>query len=264
MYARNSTHTMKIGFFDSGMGGLTILSAVRACMPEYDYIFFGDTLNVPYGSKSEEEIHALTYAGIKRLFDAGALIVIVACNTASARSVRIHQDTMLAHEYPDRKLLGVIIPTVETLLATSAKNVLLIGTERTIRSEKYLIELKKGDADFILYTHATPTLVPLIESGDLDGACTEVLKILCESKYANVDTVVLGCTHYTLLKECIRRNHACTVISQDEIIPEKLKDYLARHPEIESRLTREGSVEIDLSVENEHYDAIKKTLFKAN
>ncbi|QQR65152.1 glutamate racemase [Candidatus Kaiserbacteria bacterium] len=255
---------MKIGFFDSGMGGLTILRAVRAYMPEYDYIFFGDTANVPYGSKSEEEIHTLTYAGIKRLFDAGAVIVIVACNTASARSVRIHQDEMLAREYPDRKLLGVIIPTVETLLATPAKNVLLIGTERTIRSEKYLIELKKGDADFTLYTHATPSLVPLIESGDLEGACTEVRHVLCEPKYANIDTVVLGCTHYTLLKECIRCNRTCTIISQDEIIPEKFKEYLTRHPEIESRLTREGSVEIDLSVENEHYDTIKKTLLRAH
>lgn len=246
------------------MGGLTILRAVRAHMPEYDYLFFGDTANVPYGSKTEEEIHALTYAGIKRLFDAGAVLVIVACNTASARSVRIHQDEMLAHEYPDRKLLGVIIPTVETLLATNAQEVLLIGTERTIRSEKYLIELKKGDADFVLHTHATPTLVPKIESGDVKGACMDVLAILDESKYDHVDTVVLGCTHYTLVKECIRRTRTCTVISQDEIIPEKLKDYLARHPEIESRLGKEGSVEIHLSAENEHYDAIKKTLLKAS
>lgn len=250
---------MKIGFFDSGLGGLTILHAVRALMPHYDYIFFGDTANLPYGDKSEEEIHQLTYEGIKRLFDGGAVVVIVACNTASARSVRVHQDEMLKTEYPDRKLLGVIVPTVETLLETDAKNVLLIGTERTIKSEKYVIELRKGSEGMHLYTCATPALVPMIEAGDISRACTYVCELI-DTRYSDVDTVVLGCTHYTLIKDCLRVGHAKNIISQDEIIPAKLKNYLSRHPEIESRLSRKGSVGVELSADTEEYERIRKML----
>jgi glutamate racemase len=251
---------MKIGFFDSGLGGLTILDAVRRHMPEYDYLFYGDTANLPYGNKTEEEIHTLTYYGIKRLFDEGALVVIVACNTASAASVRKHQDEMLRTEYPDRKLLGVIIPTIETLLDTDAERVLLIGTERTIKSEKYEIELKKkGDAHITLHTHATPALVPKIEAGDIQSACTEVSALL-HTLYPHVDTVVLGCTHYTLLKTCLRHAHECTIISQDEIIPQKLRDYLTRHPEIDTNLSKQGSVEILLSAEGPQYDLMRKRI----
>ncbi len=251
---------MKIGFFDSGLGGLTILDAVRRHMPEYDYLFFGDTAHLPYGDKSEDEIHALTYTGIKRLFDAGALLVIVACNTASSASVRKHQDDMLTTEYPDRKLLGVIIPTVEELHASESNHALLIATERTVTSRKYEIELKKINPTFKLLSHATPALVPMIESGDIASACTHVSELLTGT-YPQVNTLVLGCTHYTLLKECLRGSlRAVTVISQDEIIPQKLHDYLTRHPEIESRLSKQGSVEIQLSAENPRYDMIRTTI----
>lgn len=250
---------MKIGFFDSGLGGLTILHAVRECMPEYDYLFFGDTANLPYGDKTEDEIHELTYHGIKHLFDRGAVVVIVACNTASARSVRIHQDEMLKNEYPDRKLLGVIVPTVETLLETDAKNVLLIGTERTVKSEKYVIELRKGSEGMHLYAHATPALVPMIELGDIQGACAYTSELI-NTQYPDVDTVVLGCTHYTLIKDCLRGGYKKNIISQDEIIPAKLKEYLTRHPEIESRLSREGSIGVELSADTEEYERIRKML----
>lgn len=251
---------MKIGFFDSGLGGITILSAVRELIPEYDYLYFGDTANLPYGDRTEEEIHALTYAGIKRLFDSGALLVIVACNTASVSSVRKYQDEMLAVEYPGRKVLGVIIPTVETLLDSGASSVLLIGTERTIQSDKYAIELKKSEVSLTLHTRATPRLVPLIEAGEHNLACEYALQVVGEVAH-HVDTVVLGCTHYTLIKECLRRTHPShTIISQDEIIPYKLKDYLIRHPEIEGQLTREGSVEVDLSAESPTYKKIMENL----
>lgn len=251
---------MKIGFFDSGLGGLIILDAVRRHMPEYDYLFFGDTANLPYGDKSEEEIHALTYRGIKQLFDAGALIVIVACNTASSASVRKHQDDMLRREYPDRKLLGVIIPTVEELDKSESDHTLLIGTERTVSSRKYEIELKKIDPRFTLLSHATPALVPLIESGDIASACTKVTELLT-STYPDISTLVLGCTHYTLLKECLRGAlRGVTVISQDEIIPQKLHDYLRHHPEIEGRLSKQGSIDIHLSAENTRYDMIRTTI----
>ncbi len=252
---------MKIGFFDSGLGGLTILAAVRKALPQYDYVYFGDTANLPYGDKDEEQIHELTYHGIKRLFDSGALLVVVACNTASAASVRKHQDEMLVREYPGKKLLGVIIPTIEALIECGSQSALLIGTERTIRSEKYEIELKKNSAELALYTKATPGLVPKIESGDIVGACTEVAAVL-EPIAPMIDTVVLGCTHYTALKDYIRSNYALQVISQDEIIPTKLEDYLIRHPEIETCLSKQGSMEIMLSSHSPHYEQLKDNLLK--
>ncbi len=255
---------MKIGFFDSGLGGLTILKAVREYLPQYDYVYFGDTANLPYGNKSEEEVYALTYAGVRKLFEKGALLVIVACNTASAASVRKLQDEVIPHEFPDRKLLGVIIPTIETLLARDPHRALLIGTTRTVESKKYEIELKKKSDLHTLVARATPTLVPHIEAGDYASACLHAQSVI-DSTDEPFDAVVLGCTHYTVMKEHLRTSHPhLTVISQDEIIPEKLKDYLTRHPEIESRLGEEGSVEIYLSAENEHYETIKKRLLKGD
>lgn len=255
----NGEGTMKIGFFDSGLGGLTILASVRKLLPQYDYLYFGDTKNLPYGDKTEEEIHELTYRGIKKLFDAGALLVIVACNTASAESVRKHQDEMLKNEYPGRKLLGVIIPTVEALITSRSTGALLIGTERTINSEKYEIELKKSGTELLLYARATPTLVPLIEAGDIRTACATVQSII-DSIHTYMDTIVLGCTHYTVLKECLRKNNELIVLSQDEIIPHKLQDYLIRHPEIDGRLSRKGSVEIELSSKTDAYIDIQKNI----
>lgn len=249
---------MKIGFFDSGLGGLTILKATRELMPQYTYVFFGDTAHVPYGGKSEEEIHDLTWKGIETLFDAGALLVIVACNSASAESLRKIQDTELREAYPDRRVLGVIVPTVEVLQEGNAKSVLLIGTERTINSKKYEHELKKISSTITLVTKATPTLVPKIEIGDVDGAVGDAKKVIDEAG-GGVDTIVLGCTHYTMLKNQIRSEYPeKVIISQDEIIPEKLKQYLERHPEIESRLDHERGIEILLSAESPEYDLIKK------
>lgn len=254
---------MKIGFFDSGVGGLTILKAVQQHMPEYEYLFYGDTAHLPYGGKSEEEIHALTYHGIRSLFEAGALIVIVACNTASSASVRKHQDGMLQREYPGRKLLGVIVPTVEVLTETATHtNVLLIGTERTVHSKKYDIELAKltvHQTPFTFRAHATPTLVPKIESGDISGAFEEVYELIINT-YPNIDALVLGCTHYTLMTKRLRHSLRATIISQDEIIPEKLRLYLEHHPEIASRLTKKGSVHVTLSSESPTYRTFLESL----
>jgi glutamate racemase len=216
---------MKIGFFDSGLGGLTILKATRELMPQYQYVFFGDTAHVPYGGKSEAEIHELTWKGIETLFDAGAVLVIVACNSASAESLRKIQDSTLKEKYPDRRILGVIIPTVEVLVERVSNQVLLIGTERTINSKKYERELSKIKNSITLHTQATPTLVPKIEIGDIDGAVAEAQKVIDEVR-GEVDTIVLGCTHYTMLKDKLRAIYKeKIIISQDEIIPEKLKNY---------------------------------------
>ena len=250
----------KIGFFDSGLGGLTILTAVRKYMPEYEYVYYGDTENIPYGDKSEEDIYRLTKCGVEELFQRGAVLVVVACNTASVASVRKLQDEVIAHEYPDRRVLGVIIPTIETLLSRNPHHALLIGTTRTVASSKFEVELKKQSNSHTLTARATPTLVPLIEAGEYEKAC-EVARAVIDETNEPFDAVILGCTHYTTLKECLRASHPhLAVISQDEIIPTKLHDYLLRHPEIEGRLSKKGSVEIHLSKESPQYEKIKKEI----
>ncbi|HEU4677383.1 MAG TPA: glutamate racemase [Candidatus Paceibacterota bacterium] len=253
---------MKIGFFDTGLGGLTILRAVRKRMPGYDYLFFGDTVNVPYGGKSEAEVFELTKAGVIRLFKAGAAIVIVACNTASAESVRKLQDSILEGVFRDRKILGVIIPTIEELHAMGAEHALLIGTERTVKSEKYTRELLRIAPAVVLEARATPALVPLIESGEIDAAAHLVDDVLAHVK-GRVDTLVLGCTHYTVLKERLKKTHPqLRIISQDDVIPAKLEAYLKRHGEIERKLSRRGTITITESGANLHVSDFKRKLLE--
>jgi len=232
---------MKIGVFDSGLGGLTILNAIRVRLPEYDYIYYGDTKNLPYGDKTEEEIYELTKCAVIELFERGALLVIVACNTASAESLRRLQETIFEGAYQGRKILGVIIPTIETVLDDNHRNVLLIGTRRTIESKKYIKELLKRDGGHIFLTSiATPVLVPLIESGEIEVALKYLMTLI--PTVGEVESIILGCTHYTVLKNGLRREFpGLRIISQDELIPMKLESYLRAHPEIESELTRAKS-----------------------
>ena len=219
---------MKIGLFDSGIGGLTILRSVVRELPEYDYLFYGDTANLPLGDKTEADLYELTIKGMQYLFEQGCLLVIIACNTASAETAKKLQEEYLPSKYQNRKILGVIVPTVEMLEYSGAKSVLLLATTRTVDSAKYLKELKKrGNQDIDLLQVATPELVPLIENGELDKAAESAIEII-EAQKGDRRVVVLGCTHYTEIKNHIR-NHfkeELNIISQDEVIPEKLKIYL--------------------------------------
>jgi glutamate racemase len=255
---------MKIGFFDSGLGGLCIQEEVRKLLPYYDYEYYGDTANLPYGDKSEEEINALTEAGITHLFERGVKLAIIACNTASAESARVLQERMLTGKYADRKILGVIIPTIETIIESNRQNVLLIGTRRTVSSKKYERELEKKHTSKITFTGvATPELVPLIEAHKKSDA----LDSLMNSIYpwvGEIDSLVLGCTHYPLLKEEIRERlgSGIDVISQDEIIPTKLAHYLHMHPEIESELTRDRTLSVGFSKLTETYERLSIELIE--
>jgi glutamate racemase len=248
---------MNIGFFDSGLGGLLILKAVAKALPQYDYIYYGDTANLPYGDKTEEEIFELTKAAIAELFKRDCLLVIVACNTASAESLRLLQDSFIKEEYPDRRVLGVIIPTVEELIDLGAKHALLLGTKRTVESGKYERELYKLSQELKLTAKATPELVPLIELGEIDVAVGAAIKTI-ESQAGEGDVVILGCTHYALLKNQLREHFvgSRTILSQDEVIPKKLADYLTRHPEITSRLSDTGKREIHLTEHRPDYDRL--------
>jgi glutamate racemase len=250
---------MKIGFFDSGLGGLIALKAVAKDLPQYDYEFYGDTANLPYGDKTEEEIFALTKAGIVHLFNRDCLLVIVACNTASAETLRRLQDGFLKSEYPEHRVLGVIIPTVEELVSADIEHALLVATKRTVDSRKYEVELSKLTEAPLITSCATPELVPLIESGEHEAALQSLIATI--KSRGEVDGVILGCTHYSLLKDELRTEFpSLTVLSQDEIIPDKLTDYLERHPEIKSRLTEGGTRNVYLTDNSSRYDHIIREL----
>lgn len=236
----------KIGFFDSGVGGLTILNAVRRRMPQYDYVFYGDTHHLPYGNRAEKEIYDLTKKGITYLFQQGASLVIIACNTASAETLRRLQDEHTLRGDADKKILGVIIPTIEELIERRCTQVLLIGTERTIHSQKYEKELAKRTLGGItLDAHATPELVPFIESREITRAAQSIYGVLDAHLSRGGDGVILGCTHYTVLKKPLRDRYGkqLEIFSQDEIIPPKLLRYLQVHEEFETNLSRGSSVE---------------------
>jgi len=250
---------MKIGFFDSGLGGLIALKAVAKALPQYDYEFYGDTANLPYGDKSEEEIFALTKAGIKHLFSRDCLLVIVACNTASAETLRRLQDGFLKTEYPDHRVLGVIIPTVEELVNGDIKHALLVGTKRTVASGKYERELAKLTSAPLITSRATPELVPLIELGEAEAALGSLVATV--RGVGEVDAVILGCTHYSLLKDGLRAAlPELKIISQDEIIPTKLADYLERHEEIKSKLTVGSTRNVYLTDNSPRYDHVIREL----
>lgn len=247
---------MKIGFFDSGLGGLTIMRAVIRNLPEFDYEYYGDTKNLPYGDKTEEDIYQLTTVGMKHLFDTGCALVIIACNTASAETARRLQTEFLPANYPDRKILGIIVPTIEVLDFDKPTTVALLGTKRTIESKKYHSELKsKNIKNVTLIDIATPELVPLIELTELEKAAKIAIERI-EAEAGESDVVVLACSHYTQIKNALREHfkNKKQIISQDEVIPEKLRSYVANHPEIAGQLTRWGERNIHLTLHRPDYD----------
>lgn len=249
---------MKIGFFDSGLGGLTILKAVALEIPQYDYVYFGDTKNLPYGDRTEEEIYVLSKAGIENLFQRGCSLVIIACNTASAQTLRKLQDSWLPAAYPDRRILGVIVPTLEVVLESAIEHIALLATTRTVDSDKYRLELdNRSERHISLVQIASPELVPFIELNELDAATAAAIQRI-ELLAGECEGVILGCTHYTQIKNQLRTHYGDKKIfySQDEIIPKKIFTYLTNHPEIESQLTQTGERSIHLTQHRPDYDLL--------
>ncbi len=252
---------MKIGFFDSGLGGLVILRSVTRALPAYDYLYYGDTVHLPYGDKSEAEIYAFSQAAMEYLFNHDCALVIIACNTASAETLRRLQDEWLPTQYPDRRILGVIIPTIEVLSATGSHQALLIATKRTVESKKYERELcLRGDTTCTLTAIATPALVPMIEAGEIAVAVESAWQTITPHLQI-VDTIILGCTHYAELKTALRERLVAgkwdvRILSQDEIIPQKLQEYLEAHPEMTKKLTIAGTRTIHLTAHRAEYDRI--------
>lgn len=230
---------MRIGVFDSGLGGLAIATAIARRLPQYDYLYLGDTKRVPYGGRSQETIHEFTSEALTYLFANDCQLVILACNTASAEALRKSQQEYLPRHYPDRRVLGVVIPTAEAIFeATDARRVGVMATASTVESGAYRREIEKQNPNAAVVGLPAPLLVPLIENGGLkyiDAVIDDYLALI-----PGVDAVVLGCTHYCLIKDRVRARIDVPVISQDEVVPEKLADYLFRHPEIEEKLGKHG------------------------
>lgn len=234
-----------IGIFDSGYGGLTILQQIRAALPQYDYLYLGDNARAPYGTRSFEVVYEFTSQAVRALFDRGCQLVILACNTASAKALRTIQQVDLPKIDPRKRVLGIIRPTVETLGAlTHTRHVGILATAGTIKSLSYPLEIKKLYPDITVSGEACPLWVPLVENGEAQSPGTDYFirqhidRLL--AKDDQIDAIVLGCTHYPLLYDKIR---ACTpssirLITQGEWVARSLTDYLARHPEMESLCTQ--------------------------
>ncbi len=259
-----------IGIFDSGYGGLTILREIRQRLPQFDYLYLGDNARAPYGNRSFEIVYEFTLQAVKYLFEQGCHLVILACNTASAKALRTIQQHDLPAIAPDRRVLGVIRPTVEQLGSLSPKgNIGLFATQGTITSQSYDMEIAKLFPDFKTTGVACPMWVPLIENNEADrpGADyfvkQEIDRLL--EKSPEVDTVILGCTHYPILYKKIRHYlpDNIKIISQGQIVAESLADYLKRHPEIESKCSKNGTSTF-LTTEQPDKFAEMATLFLGN
>jgi glutamate racemase len=239
--------TGPIGVFDSGYGGLTVLKEIVATLPQYDYIYFGDNARAPYGNRGFDTIHTYTLQCVQHLFDMGCPLVILACNTASARALRTIQQKDLPRIAPDRRVLGVIRPTTEMVgTLTQSGEVGILATKGTVASESYPIEINKFFPHVKVHQLACPMWVPIIENGEADneGADYFVKKYLDQilTDAPDIDTLVLACTHYPILTRKIRQflPGGITLLSQGKIVAHGLKDYLHRHPEMEVRLSKNG------------------------
>lgn len=245
-----------IGVFDSGYGGLTILSKIRKLLPQYDYLYLGDNARAPYGPRSFDVVYRFTLEAVNYLFSQGCPLVILACNTASAKALRTIQQNDLPLIDPSRRVLGVIRPTVEKIgQITSSGVVGILGTNGTVRSRSYNMEIEKLYPGFTTVAQECPLFVPLVENDEANGEGADffVKKYIDElyGKDSRIDTVILGCTHYPLLYDKIRKYvpASANVVSQGEIVAKSLADYLRRHPEMEQRCTK-GGVSAFLTTEN--------------
>lgn len=237
-----------IGIFDSGYGGLTILEQIRKELPGYDYLYLGDNARTPYGTRSFEVVYRFTLQCVEYLFRQGCHLVILACNTASAKALRTIQQNDLANIDPNRRVLGVIRPTVEEVgKLTKTNHIGLLATSGTVLSDSYPLEIHKINPDIQVTSEACPMWVPLIENNEhLHEGADYFVKKNIQHLFTNdkqIDIVILGCTHYPLLYDKIARElpRGVTIISQGEIVARSLADYLHRHPEMEEKCSRNAS-----------------------
>lgn len=246
-----------IGIFDSGYGGLTILHGIRQLLPQYDYIYLGDNARAPYGSRSFEVIYQYTRQAVLKLFERGCQLVILGCNTASAKALRSIQQRVLTELCPERRVLGIIIPTAECIGdLTESRHIGILATDGTIRSKSYSLEIGKLFPDIKVSGQACPLWAAIVEANEADspGADYFVKKridqLMCKDPL--IDAIILGCTHYPLLMNSIVKSipKGVRIVSQGSYVAESLQGYLGRHPEMEEKCTKNGTCQF-LTTESE-------------
>ena len=258
-----------IGVFDSGYGGRTILDKIREVLPEYDYIYLGDNARAPYGTRSFEVVYEFTRQAVNKLFDMGCHLVILACNTASAKALRSIQMNDLPQIDPARRVLGVIRPTVECIGEISKnQHIGVLATAGTIKSESYPLEIHKLFPEIQVSGTACPMWVSLVENNESqdEGADYFIRKYIDQllSKDPQIDTVILGCTHFPILLPKIRQyipDHI-SIIAQGEYVAESLKDYLKRHPEMDAKCTKNGNCQFYTTEAEEKFSESASTFLK--
>jgi glutamate racemase len=239
-----------IGVFDSGYGGLTVLSDIRERLPNYDFLYLGDNARAPYGTRSFDVVYEYTLEAVNELFSRGCSLVILACNTASAKALRTIQQNDLPKINPNNRVLGVIRPTTEMIgQLTETGHIGVLATEGTVNSQSYMLELSKFSPETIVVQHACPMWVPLIENHRHDSVAGQLfiqedVRILLE-KDPEIDVIVLGCTHYPILKEYIESivPASVKVVAQGKIVAQKLEEYLNKHESLELSCSKNGQVE---------------------
>ena len=237
-----------IGVFDSGYGGLTILKAIRELLPQYDYAYLGDNARAPYGTRSFDIVYQFTRQAVLKLFEVGCQLVILGCNTASAKALRSIQQNDLPKIDPQRRVLGVIRPTAEIVgKLTQTKHIGILATPGTTKSNSYNIEINKLWPELDVTGVACPLWVPIVENNEATGAGADyfVKKRIDHILWLDpdIDTLILGCTHYPILMPKIKQYvpDGIKIVSQGEYVAESLKDYLTRHTEIDARCTKNGT-----------------------
>jgi glutamate racemase len=257
-----------IGVFDSGYGGLTILKEIKKNLPEYDYLYLGDNARTPYGTRSFETVYEYTLECVKWLFEQNCPLVILACNTASAKALRTIQQKDLPQLNEGKRVLGVIRPTAEIIgNYTSSEEIGILGTKGTVQSESYLIEIQNFFPDVKVVQHACPLWVPLVENNEYesDGADFFIKKDIEEllKKSPGIDTILLGCTHYPLLIKKIKKYlpAGIKIISQGEIVAKSLEEYLHRHPEIDSKCSKNSSLQFFTTDSPKDFDQHSEIFF---
>lgn len=260
-----------IGVFDSGYGGLTILREIRRRLPEYDYLYLGDNARAPYGTRSFDIVYEFTRQAVEELFNRGCHLVILACNTASAKALRSIQQHVLPVTDPDRRVLGVIRPTVEILSEmTKTGHIGLLATPGTVRSHSYAMEVEKLNPEMKITEKDCPMWVPLVETGEFNGPGADYfvkkyIDAILEEDPA-IDTLILGCTHYPLLLPKIRQYtpEHIRILPQGELVAESLADYLRRHPEMGRKCTKGGTIEFLTTESPEKFDTLASLFMQSN
>lgn len=239
-----------IGIFDSGYGGLTVFKSIRQQLPQYDYIYLGDNARAPYGDRSFETVYEYTLQAVKYLFNAGCPLIILACNTASAKVLRQIQEKDLPQLGADKRILGVIRPSAEEIgKYTKTNHIGIVGTRGTINSQSYVLEIEKSYPDITVHQQACPMWVPIIENNEQDTPQADIQveqdiqKLLAQS--TEIDTILLGCTHYPLLIDSIKKHvpDDINIVIQGDIVADKLVNYLSRHPQMEARISKNKQIQ---------------------